>query len=103
MRKFLDDCKKEVASSKKKGLTNENTVEPFTSPLCVNLSGWFLGNEIFLFDRFLGNALGLVAKTQEADGIRFRDSKKNNNLILCNHSSAKIDNTGEKLTAYSQV
>ena len=44
MRKFLDDCKKEVTCGKKNGLTDENAAEPFTFHLCIKLSTWFLEN-----------------------------------------------------------
>ena len=38
MRKFLDNYKKEVAYSKKKGMTDENAAEPFTFLLYIKLS-----------------------------------------------------------------
>lgn len=38
MRKFLDNYKKDIASVKKKDLTDENAAEPFTLPLHIKLS-----------------------------------------------------------------
>ena len=44
MRKFLNNYKKEVAYGKKNDLIDENSTEPFTFPLHVKLSMWFLEN-----------------------------------------------------------
>ena len=44
MRKFLDNYKKEIAYGKKKGMTDKNATAPFTFPLYIKLSTWFLEN-----------------------------------------------------------
>ena len=44
MRKFLDDYKKEVASAKKEGKTDESAAEPFAFPSRALLATWFLKN-----------------------------------------------------------
>ena len=53
MRTFLDDRKKEAACGKKNGLADKNATKPFTFPLRIELSTWFLKNGMMFGWAFL--------------------------------------------------
>ena len=98
MRKFLDNCKKEVASAKKDGKTDESAAEPFLFPSYILLATWFL-KKVCIFELgFILIQWNCIARSISIDDLGFRNIHKNLNSIVCKYDQRKKDKAGDKCT-----
>ena len=98
VRKFLDDRKKEVASAKKEGKTDESAAEAFSFPLYTQLCTWFLQNGSIFEWCFMIMQWNCMARSTSIDDIGFRNLHKHTDSIVAKYDQTKKDKAGDKCT-----